>query len=476
MTAIDVAAIAPAKPQRVGLDLTEAEEEGHYQVVTPEGAVKRHRRASDFTGLLDDNWALRRYEDRMLACGVARRRDLIALAKAHKPDGDDDDKKAYHEIILPQARSAAETDLKANIGTALHRNTVDVDKGASLVALDQEWRTHLEAYRDTMAKLPFRVVERFIEQTVILDGHRIAGTIDRVLEVTQACTVTFPNGRRLELQVGDLIVGDIKTGRWFTPLKWMIQCAVYAHHTATWHKDKNHPQGGTRGPAIGVRADVALVIHLQAGDPTAPCELHWLDLEAGYDAFLTALEISGHRSAAKKATALYTDHLPSALHAQGIAWARERLATVVAQPGGQEALAAAWPLGDGVAAEVPGDVSPELLVEVLEALRGVEEAVNVRRAPQPGTPAQVDLRTSVRDWLIERIRIVASTGEWALADLGARWPSTVPQPLPAELAQYQIEDLAVCLDRVEAAHQIPLGATRPGLETPTNNRRNGQTT
>lgn len=79
---------------------------------------------------------------------------------------------------------------------------------------------------------------------------------------------------------------------------------------------------------------------------------------------------------------------------------------------------------------------------------------------------------ALRDWLRERIREAAGHSDAALADLGARWPSTVPQPLPAELAQYQIEDLATCLDRVEAAHEIPFGATRPGTVPPTKSPRN----
>jgi hypothetical protein len=73
---------------------------------------------------------------------------------------------------------------------------------------------------------------------------------------------------------------------------------------------------------------------------------------------------------------------------------------------------------------------------------------------------------ALRDWLRDRIRVAAGHSDAALADLGARWPATVPQPLPAELAQYQIEDLATALDRVEAAHGIPFGDTRPGTKMP----------
>lgn len=82
---------------------------------------------------------------------------------------------------------------------------------------------------------------------------------------------------------------------------------------------------------------------------------------------------------------------------------------------------------------------------------------------------------AVRDWLRERIQAVAASAP-ALADLAQRWPTTVPQPLPVELAQYQTEDLATCLDRVEAAHQIPFGRTRPGVQPPTKTTRKTRST
>lgn len=71
---------------------------------------------------------------------------------------------------------------------------------------------------------------------------------------------------------------------------------------------------------------------------------------------------------------------------------------------------------------------------------------------------------AVRDWLRDRIRAVAAN-DAALADLAARWPSTVPQPLPAELSRVQVVDLETTLDRVESIHQIPFGQLRPGLQT-----------
>jgi len=383
VTTADVLLEAP----KVGVDPDD--EEGYYTVTTPKGEQKKHKRASDYVDLLDDKYTLRRHEDRVLARGVALRPDLVALAKSHLPDGDPADKDVYHTIILPQARMAAAADAKANIGNAFHRNTQEVDRGTPIQVLDPDWRRHLHVYANTIARIPFQVVERYIEQTVILDGHRIAGTIDRVLEATAPITITFPNGRKAHLGPGDLIIGDIKSGRWFTPLKWQIQCAVYANHTAAWDKDENHPHGGTRGPRINLRDDVALVIHIQAGNPEAPCELHWLDLATGYDAFLTALEIAGHRTAAKKATTLFTDWAPTSIEHQMTAWALERLAVVKTNPAATTTLQRVWPIRDPDTGQpIPyRDPTPEQTAALLPVLDRVEQEYQLPFTAQPGVTA-----------------------------------------------------------------------------------------
>ena len=366
---------------------TPDDEEGHYTCTTPDGELKKHKRASDYTGLLDENWALRRHEDRELARGVALADDLIALARAHQHDGDKEDKDTFNDDIIPKARMLAGAGSKANIGKALHRATQDIDRGGALAAVDPTWRTHLKAYRDTMARLPFEVDQRHIEQTVILDGYRIAGTIDRILVATQDLTVTFPNGRKVHIEAFDRIVGDIKTGRWFKPLGWMVQLGIYSQHTATWTKQADHPHGGVRGPAIGVRQDVALVVHLQAGDPAAPCDLHWLDLEAGYDGFLTAYEIAGHRAAAKKAHCAYTDHLPSAVQVQMEAWCRARLAVIKTHADAAACLTRMWPLraDDDSPVRYGDQPTAEQTATLLSLLDRIEGEYQLPFTPQPGT-------------------------------------------------------------------------------------------
>jgi PD-(D/E)XK nuclease superfamily len=78
------------------------------------------------------------------------------------------------------------------------------------------------------------------------------------------------------------------------------------------------------------------------------------------------------------------------------------------------------------------------------------------RVHRPGPP-----ELSLRDWLAARIQALAGHAQ-AVGDLRARWPATVPQPLPADPTPEQVAALELVLDVLEAKHQIPLGPSRPG--------------
>jgi hypothetical protein len=362
-------------------------EESAYYVKNPDGKVQRHARASSYTGILDDDYILRRYDDRMLAHGLGRRKDLAALARSHDPKVD---RAVYDRDIIPAARAAAETEAEANHGTSFHKDTELLDQGAAPAALDPELVRHYRAYLDTIAAIPMRIIHEHTERVVILDGHLIAGTIDRVVMVLAPITITFRNGRKVHLQPGDLIILDIKSGKWglqYNGIKWPVQCAIYSHHTATWHPhESGDPELGERGPAIGVRQDVALVFHLNARDPDATPELHWLDLEFGYDAFLTAVETKGHRADSKRAHCQYTDHLPTVIQTQMEAWCRARLEVIRSNPAATACLTRMWPLraADDTPIRYGDQPTPEQTTTLLNLLDRIEGEYSLPFTPQPG--------------------------------------------------------------------------------------------
>jgi len=366
-------------------------EDSYYLVKDPDGKVKRHTRASNYTKVLDDDYLLRRNDDRMLAHGVGKRKDLAQLARSHDPRTDRD---VYDQTIIPSARAAAETDARANHGTSFHKDTELLDQGAQPVALDPDLAHHYRAYIDTITRLPFAIIHEHTEQVIILDGYQIAGTIDRVVEVLEETTITFKTGHTVHLLPGDRIILDIKSGRWgleYSALAWQMQCAIYAHHTATWHPNPaapKDPERGQRGPAVdGLRREVALVFHLNIDDPDATPDLHWLDLEHGYDAFLCAVQVKEHRRLAKRGTCLYTDHLPTAVEVQMEAWVRARLAIVGEHQHAKACLLRQWPLRnpDDSLIKYGDQPTAEQTAALLALLGRIEAEFGLPFCPQPGS-------------------------------------------------------------------------------------------
>jgi len=166
---------------------------------------------------------------------------------------------------------------------------------------------------------------------------RIAGTADRL-------PVTW-HGRRY--------VADLKTG---ANLAWSwnaiaIQMAVYAFHNHTYD-----PVTDQLGPRVDVETDKAIVIHLPAvleGQVKPRCDLYMVDIAAGHDALMTALEVREWRKSKNLAIpfgAIHIDGTP----ADTPAWFQERGQAIAAVPAALEQLRRLWP------SSVPQPLPPTL--------------------------------------------------------------------------------------------------------------------
>ena len=126
---------------------------------------------------------------------------------------------------------------------------------------------------------------------------------------------------------------------------------------------------------------------LRYDDPDATPELHWLDLEFGYDAFLTAVETKGHRADSKRAHCQYTDYLPSAVETQMEAWCRARLTIVGEHPAAKACLLRMWPLRnpDDSLAKYGDQPTPEDTTALLSLLDRIEAEFGLPFCPQPGS-------------------------------------------------------------------------------------------
>lgn len=235
---------------------------GRPLIVPPEGGKAiGYTRVSTLAKALDDKTALTKWKQRQVVIGLGARPDLVAVAAAVKGD----DRKL--DELVETAMTAAESERAANIGTALHALSEQVDADVALDSLPMEFRADLGAYRATMTGISIVATEMF----VVTDQVQAAGTFDRL--------VRLPDGRTM--------IADIKTGKHEPnyPHAAATQMAVYS---------RGHlydPEKGRVGhlPDLGVDQDHGLLIHLPAG--TGTCQLYLVDLRVGWSLAATAVAV-----------------------------------------------------------------------------------------------------------------------------------------------------------------------------------------
>jgi hypothetical protein len=241
---------------------------GRPLVLPPDGGKPRpYTRASTLGGTLEDQTNLGEWKKRVVAYGLARRRDLILAAASIATWDGPTDKRALADIA-EQAMQHAEAGAAAMIGTALHALTERIDRGEPIPDVGED-RHALNAYTDLMRNFTVHAIEAF----GVCDEHEVAGTFDRLL--SPKTEMTAPDGR--VIGPDDAIVGDIKTAATnaFFGIKFAVQLAEYSH-SVPYHPERGRGEWPTgRGPS----QDWGLIIHVPSGGNTA--DLYWVDLRAG---------------------------------------------------------------------------------------------------------------------------------------------------------------------------------------------------
>lgn len=208
-----------------------------------------YTRATTVAETLPDRFGLEKWFQRMVAVGLVERPDLLAMVAAHK-----DDKEALNDIC-DDAKAAAKDKERANTGTALHKLTEKADLGEDLGTIPDHLLADVTAYLHATAALTHVAVEA----KVVHDGYRIAGTPDRVVEY---------EGRRY--------IADLKSGNAVAhPHAPAAQLAIYAH-------SRYYNLDTYERTDIDADLERGIIIHLQPG--TGRCELHWIDIAAGWEA------------------------------------------------------------------------------------------------------------------------------------------------------------------------------------------------
>lgn len=328
---------------------------GRYLISSPDGKQRSYTRVTTIAKATSDEGALKAWSNRMVATGLVRRSDLLAAASTKL-----DDKGALSKIC-EQAIEAAGAHSRANLGTALHALTEQIDLGNKPEILDNLARD-IDAYQKTIASHGIVFVRDHIEQVVINDTLEYAGTLDRVVEY---------NGTRY--------IADLKTGADLSYAWREIACqlAMYAdaEHCYDWRTS-------TRSDMPAVNPDRGIVIHLPAG--TGRCELYFVDLEAGRYGYQLALNVRNWR----KRNDVYERFTPGTvvdaifpttatddagpkvdMLEKRRDWLRARIANL--PPSQQTALKQLWPVGCAV--REAGDDDINAIVAVVEKL---EAAIN----------------------------------------------------------------------------------------------------
>jgi len=222
----------------------------HRPMIVPAtgGKPVPYTRVTTFAGSVEDMFGLGQWQQRMVAIGLSMRKDLLLSVSAHADDKDELNK------IVDQAREAAAASAAATTGTALHKLAERYDRGQMTSEdMPESNRADLDAYIVAMAPLTIHGIEQF----VVLDDIRVAGTFDRIVSYD-----------------GQRYVADIKTGSIeYGVGKMAIQLALYSRGLLY--------DNGLRGE-MGVSQTAGIIIHLPAGQ--GRCDLYWINLKEGWSA------------------------------------------------------------------------------------------------------------------------------------------------------------------------------------------------
>lgn len=245
-------------------------------------------RATTFAKLAADTFSLTRYNERLTLLGATLRPDVVALAHGKHVKRDN---KELNRLVT-EVKETAGAKVAANIGTAVHSFTEQVDAGLTKVEdLPSEYRPHVLSYLEELKRNGLEPVPGLIERTTLVDewGKVVVGTFDRVLYHRPS---------------GTYLIGDLKTGE---TLDWgkmeiAVQLALYAHGiNAHGVFDWNDGAWDEAPAAVGgnvpkVRTDFGVVMHLPIQGPNAGvCTMRRVNLAAGWDAAATSASVDTSR-------------------------------------------------------------------------------------------------------------------------------------------------------------------------------------
>lgn len=345
---------------------------GRYLITTRNGKQTSFPRVTTIAKCLDDEGALTAWKGRMTATGLVQRNDLLVAASAALDDRNSLDR------IVQQAIEAAGASSKANIGTALHQLTQQLDLG-NKPAILPGLQADVDAYLAGIIQHGVIIDPRLVEVLLVNEKYEYAGTADRIARFSS----------RKRKQIFDLKTGNIE----YAINAIAVQMAMYANaeYIYNWQTKEQTPM-----PDIDKTRGV--IIHLPAGQ--GRLDLYELDLVAGWEAAQMAMDVRAWRKRKDLHIKVHAEKTatvapPAAEAVNSDLYRSDLLARIRNLPAdGQAALKRHWP--------VPGKTLPqldELELDCLEArIEQIESeyAAPFRNDTNPALPEIVKEVKAVR--------------------------------------------------------------------------------
>lgn len=300
---------------------------GRYKLPHPEtGKMQAWTRSTTFAKSISDTFALSQWSQRMTVKGLTLRPDLLAMAHSLDVKADKDKLNG----ICEDAKAAAGNKVAANLGTALHSFSEELDRGGMAVEdVPEPHRDDIAAYAAAMRTAGVTIVPGMIERQVALPAFEVGGTFDRILDLSTIepwfrealHTAGYGQPGTAFLDQESEVIGDVKSGQ-DLQYGWneiAIQLAIYAlaaRSSGVWDRKTQ-----TWLPPRPVRLDFAIVMHLPVGQKT--CTLWALDLSAAMEAMELCRAVRKWRKLRVLATPLEratSGEQPPPTIAAGLSW------------------------------------------------------------------------------------------------------------------------------------------------------------
>lgn len=253
-----------------------------------------YTRVTTFIDVLDDKRNIDAWHNRLVLLGIHA--DPALLDGVGRQDPESKAGKDWLNRRAEIAMDKAGRNVKSERGTHLHELSELIDLGLDLPGnIDPDDFLGTMAYAEATQHL-LNIVH--MEQLVVNDEYRVAGTPDRVSSPRRGVTLRAPDGE--EFGMYDLLITDLKTGRVdLGGLKMAMQLSIYAN-SKLYDKD-----GGKRISMGRVSTNWGIIMHAAAGE--CRTDLYWADLRMGWSAVEVAYRVRQARSAGRKALVAFNE-------------------------------------------------------------------------------------------------------------------------------------------------------------------------